>query len=41
MPSLKANDGIALHYETYGSGAAIPLVLVSANPGPTISCDKA
>lgn len=28
MPTFKANDGVSLHYETYGSSNSPPLILV-------------
>jgi hypothetical protein len=29
MPQLRANDGVLLHYQTYGSIEQPPLILVS------------
>jgi hypothetical protein len=34
MPDLQANDGVNLHYKTYGSNDAPPLILVSARNAP-------
>ncbi|KAF2847449.1 alpha/beta hydrolase-like protein [Plenodomus tracheiphilus IPT5] len=33
MPTLTANDGVALHYETYGSSSADPLILLHGFTG--------
>ena len=37
MPLLAANDGVNLHYDTFGLNNNPPLILVSARISPTIA----